>query len=71
MKITLNYTSFKSICKTVSHELNIILIDKLNKVDFVEFDEICNYITSNFDLNNNTQIEYNNLFNDIRKHLNL
>lgn len=71
MIITINSSSYCEIIKELVREINILLIDKYNKVTFIEISLVEDYIKNNFDIDKDTVIEYNKLFNDIRNYLKL
>ena len=71
MIITINSSSYREIIKELVREINILLIDKYNKVTFIEISLVEDYIKNNFDIDKDTVIEYNKLFNDIRNYLKL
>lgn len=71
MIITVNSYSYKYIMQSLIRELNILMIDKYNKVTFIEISLVENYIINNFDISKDNKIEYNKLFNDIRNYLEL
>ena len=71
MIITVNSYSYKYIIQSLVRELNILMIDKYNKVTFIEISLVENYIINNFDISKDNKIEYNKLFNDIRNYLKL
>ena len=71
MIITINSSSYREIIKELVREINILLIDKYNKVTFIEISLVEDYIKHNFDIDKDTVIEYNKLFNDIRNYLKL
>lgn len=71
MIITINSSSYREIIKELVREINILLIDKYNKVTFIEISLVEDYIKNNFDIGKDTVIEYNKLFNDIRNYLKL
>ena len=71
MVITINSSSYREIIKELVREINILLIDKYNKVTFIEISLVEDYIKNNFDIDKDIVIEYNKLFNDIRNYLKL